>query len=147
VVQIQPGVSDGHFWWCLSPSGQYSTSSAYDALMQGRCFLNHGSVSGNRGCRLNVPSCGRLPTIGVGHLTSDRFERRNLPHTEACVLCDQERETLDHVLVSYVFSRQFWFFFLNRMGLVALAPDGKPPRLSAAGAKDLQLLEATTDLF
>lgn len=139
--------------------------------------------------------------------TSDRLERTNLPHPEACVLCDQERETLYRLLVSCLFSCQFWFFFLSQMGLALLAPQPeatsfldwwssssssmrssiqkgfnsliilgawtlwrhrnecvfgrKPPRLaaalclagdeilcwSAAGAKDLQLLEATAYRF
>lgn len=32
--------------------------------------------------------------------TADRLARRNLPHPQACPLCDQAEETIDHLLVS-----------------------------------------------
>ena len=37
-------------------------------------------------------------------------------------LCDQVGETIDHLLVSCVFSRQFWFYILQHFGLQAAAP-------------------------
>ncbi|GJN03220.1 hypothetical protein PR202_ga20639 [Eleusine coracana subsp. coracana] len=54
--------------------------------------------------------------------TADRLAKRNLPHPPLCVLCDQEEETIDHILISCVFARQFWFIFLQRVGLGFLAP-------------------------
>lgn len=54
--------------------------------------------------------------------TADRLQRRSLPHHEACVLCDQAPETLDHLLMPCVFLRQFWFFFVSLIGLAVLAP-------------------------
>jgi hypothetical protein len=54
--------------------------------------------------------------------TSDRLARRGLPHPEYCPLCDQENETLDHLLMSYVFTRQFWYMVLRQVGLHSLAP-------------------------
>jgi hypothetical protein len=42
--------------------------------------------------------------------TADRLARRNLPHLAACLLCDQQ-ETIDHMLTSCVFARQFCSFF------------------------------------
>jgi hypothetical protein len=54
--------------------------------------------------------------------TSDRLARRGLPHPEHCPLCDQEDETLDHLLVSCVFTRQFWYMILRQVGLHSLAP-------------------------
>jgi hypothetical protein len=41
--------------------------------------------------------------------TTDRLARRGLPHPECCPLCDQADESIDHLLVTCVFSRQFWF--------------------------------------
>jgi hypothetical protein len=35
--------------------------------------------------------------------------KRGLDHPEKCPLCDQESESLDHILVSCVFAREFWF--------------------------------------
>lgn len=37
--------------------------------------------------------------------TADRLAKRGLPH-EICQLCDQEEETIDHLLVSCVFTQQ-----------------------------------------
>jgi hypothetical protein len=54
--------------------------------------------------------------------TADRLARKGLRHLPTCPLCDQTDETIDHLLVSSVFSRQVWFAVLNDLGLQALAP-------------------------
>jgi hypothetical protein len=43
-------------------------------------------------------------------------------HPETCPLCDQEEENIDHILVSCVFARQFWFSFHQRVHHQELAP-------------------------
>jgi hypothetical protein len=53
--------------------------------------------------------------------TADRLARRNLLHPELCPLCDQEKETINHILSSYVFAREF-LFLLRRVGLAACSP-------------------------
>jgi hypothetical protein len=53
--------------------------------------------------------------------TADRLAKRNLPPPASRVLCDQE-ENINHILVGFVFVRQFWFFLLQRVGLSILAP-------------------------
>jgi hypothetical protein len=47
---------------------------------------------------------------------------RNLPHASSFLLCDQEKETIIHLLVGCVFSRQFWFYVVQRVGLGSLSP-------------------------
>jgi hypothetical protein len=54
--------------------------------------------------------------------TADRLEKRGMDHPEKCPLCDQEEENIDHLLLSCVFTRQFWFSFLQRVNLQELAP-------------------------
>lgn len=54
--------------------------------------------------------------------TVDRLAKRGLPHPEHCPLCDQKEEDIQHLLVGRVFARQFWFQFLQHVGLAALAP-------------------------
>jgi hypothetical protein len=51
-----------------------------------------------------------------------RLARRGLPHPKKCPLCDQEDETMDHLLVSCIFARQFWYLLLRQVGLHSLAP-------------------------
>ena len=70
-------------------------------------FLDHGKRFGNHGCCPNAVSL-----CGWSHnkcWTADRLARRGLPHPENCLLCDHEKETIDHLLVHCVFTREFWF--------------------------------------
>jgi len=64
-------------------------------------------------------SRGCLPITNVG---ADRLARRGLQHPPCCPLCDQEGETINHLLVASVFSWQFWFALLQRVGLQNLSP-------------------------
>ena len=54
--------------------------------------------------------------------TADRLEKRGLQHPERCVLCDQEEETIQHILTSCVFARQFWHTILQQLALATLTP-------------------------
>jgi hypothetical protein len=54
--------------------------------------------------------------------TVDKLEKRGLDHLERCPLCDQERETIDHLLVASAFYRECWFLLLRQFGLQVLAP-------------------------
>jgi hypothetical protein len=40
--------------------------------------------------------------------TANRLSRRGLPHPAACPFCDQSEETLDHLLMGCVLSREVW---------------------------------------
>jgi hypothetical protein len=53
---------------------------------------------------------------------ANRLAKRGLDHPSKCPLCDQEAQTLDHLLVSCVFSREFWFKLLRQLGLQFPAP-------------------------
>ena len=53
--------------------------------------------------------------------TVDRLDKRGLPHPAACPLCDQVEESIQHILVSCVFSRQVWSHILQRLGVIAIA--------------------------
>jgi len=80
-----------------------------------------GKESGRAGHLASAnSSCGRQHTKNVGQLNA--LQKKGLPHPALCPLCDQVEETLDHLLVSCVFSRQFWFNLLQGLGLQALAP-------------------------
>ena len=54
--------------------------------------------------------------------TADRLAKKGLSHPAACPLCDQDGETIDHLLVSCVFSRQVWFNVLRNLALQVLEP-------------------------
>ena len=54
--------------------------------------------------------------------TVDRLEKKGLNHPPRCPLCDQESETINHLLVSCSFSRLYWYITFRKFGLHILAP-------------------------
>ena len=76
--------------------------------------------------------------------TADRLARRGLPHPERCPLCDQAAETIDHLLILCVFTREFWFRFLSQVGLQSLSP--QPTDLSFFDWWD-RVSSATSDVI
>lgn len=54
--------------------------------------------------------------------TADRLARRGLDHPDQCSLCDQEDKTVQHLLVSCVFSRDIWYQVLSLVGLQRFTP-------------------------
>lgn len=45
-----------------------------------------------------------------------------MEHPERCPLCDQEKETINHLLAGCVFAHEFWYHFLKQVNLQILAP-------------------------
>jgi hypothetical protein len=118
---LSVGVPDKHIWK-FSPTGQYSSKSAYDMLFIGS--TSFGAFE--RVWESWAPSKCSFFIWLVMHnrcWTADRLARRGLPHPSVCPLCDQEEETIQHLLISCVFARQFWYFLLSRSGLPNLSPD------------------------
>jgi hypothetical protein len=46
-----------------------------------------------------------------------------LDHPDKCLLCDQQEETTQHILVACVFARDIWAQILNKVGLLPFAPE------------------------
>jgi hypothetical protein len=118
VVVLRPGVRDRHIWK-FSASGDYTASSAYEALF-------HGSVQFEPAERVRkswAPGKCKFFIWLVEHnrcWTADRLRKRGLDRPEHCPLCHQEAETINHLLVKCVFAKQFWFDFLSSVGLQEL---------------------------
>jgi hypothetical protein len=51
-----------------------------------------------------------------------RLAKREMDHLEKCPLCDQEEESIDHLLLSCVFARQFWFSLFQQLNLQEFTP-------------------------
>jgi hypothetical protein len=119
-IQLQPGVNDTHFWR-LATNRQYSAKVAYEGF-----FV--GSVQFEPFERIwktwAPPKCHFFLWLVEQRKcwTVDRLARRGLDHPEKCPLCDQESETIDHLLISCVFARQFWFTLLRQFNLQELSP-------------------------
>jgi len=118
--QLQPEIEDRHLWK-FSSSGQYSAKSAYEGFFLGSTLFGPWERIWKSWA---PPKCHFFMWL-VAHnkcWTTDRLARRGLPHPEFCPLCDQEEETVDHLLVHCVFAREFWFNLLRQVGLQSLTP-------------------------
>jgi len=119
-VVLHPDVEDVHKWR-FEASGQFTTCSAYEALFNGSiCFAAGKLIWGTWAPR----ECKFFLWL-VAHdrcWTADRLARRGLSHPEHCPLCEQEEETINHILSACVFARQFWHRFLIYIGLQNVTP-------------------------
>ena len=100
--QLQPEVEDKHIWR-LSSNGQYSAKLAYEGFFLGSTLFGPWE----RIWKSWAPPKCRFFVWLVAHnkcWTVDRLARHGLPHPEFCPLCDQEEETIDHLLVHCVFA-------------------------------------------
>lgn len=108
------------FW----SSDLYSVKSAYIELFQGAVLFGPGEriwrswASGK--CQFFYVAGGSQVTTNVGQLIDLKGE---VCHTQlAAPSCDQEPETMNHLLVGCVFAREFWFLLLQRVRLQRLSP-------------------------
>lgn len=62
--------------------------------------------------------------------TADRLARHGLTNDDVCALCDQEPETMQHLLAGCSFSRQVWHEVLGWVRAPANLPDGATPFLA-----------------
>ncbi|WVZ76088.1 hypothetical protein U9M48_024090, partial [Paspalum notatum var. saurae] len=119
-LQLQLEVEDRHIWK-LSPNGQYSAKSAYEGLFLGAIlFEPWKKIWKSRA----PPKCRFFMWLAAHKKcwTADRLTRRGLPCSACCPLCDQEEETIDHLLIGCAFAREFWFKLLRQVYLQAISP-------------------------
>ena len=119
-LELHPLIEDRHIF-SIAPDGKYSAKAAYKGLFLGSCAFGHYK----RVWKTWAPSKCRFFLWLVAHnrcWTADRLAKRGLNHPSSCPLCDQEPETINHLLVSCVFARLFWYNLLRKFGLDILAP-------------------------
>ncbi|WVZ50728.1 hypothetical protein U9M48_001955 [Paspalum notatum var. saurae] len=103
-VILQPEVPD-QFSWRLTQSGLYTCKSAYEAFFVGTIKFGLWKRIRNTWAPLR---CKIFIWLAIKNRCwmADRLAKRGLPHPSVCPLCDQEQETMQHLLVSCVFSRE-----------------------------------------
>jgi hypothetical protein len=52
----------------------------------------------------------------------ERLHRHGMQSDSICALCDQQSETIDHLLLACVVSRQIWFIYFGKYGWQHLLP-------------------------
>lgn len=93
--------------WAWEKGGHFSTCSAYAAKFWGREVSPTASFTCKSRALLR---CKFFSWLAVKNRcwTSDRLARRGLPHHDKCPFCEQDDETINHILLQCVFSRQVW---------------------------------------
>lgn len=119
-INLQPGREDMHIFRFAS-NGKYSAKAAYDGLFIGSTQSEHWERIWQT---WSSPKCKFFlwPADLRRCWTEDRLSKRGLSHPDRCPLCDQEPDTIDHLLVGCVFARTFWFRLLGQVNLQGLAP-------------------------
>ena len=118
-------MEDSHIWK-FSASGQYSAKPAYDTMFIGAILFQPWEMIWKRW----TPGKCKFFMWLVAHnrcWTADRLAKRGLAHLEKFPLCDQEGETINHLLLSCVFVRLTRFEILQGFGLQVLAPKLEDP--------------------
>jgi hypothetical protein len=114
--------TDRHVWLHTSYR-QFTSKSCYKAFFM-------GSITFEPWKRLwkswAPPKCKYFLWLAIRNKcwTSDRLERRGLDHPKSCPLCDQGQETVQHLLCTCIFARQFWHIILSPLGFGNLSPSG-----------------------
>lgn len=105
-TQLSEGVEDS-IVWAWEKDGRFSARSAYVARFMGLEVSPTASFTWKSRAPLQ---CRFFTWLAVQDRcwTSDRLARRGLPHQDACPLCDQHEESIQHLLISCVFARQVW---------------------------------------
>jgi hypothetical protein len=107
--------------WRWTSSGLYSSSSAYAAF-----FHNQTVLAGAKEVwRIKAPHEHKFflwLAIQDRCSASEHRRRHGLANSDDCALCGQLIETMNHLLVGCVFSREFWYRFLHRFDWQALTP-------------------------
>jgi hypothetical protein len=103
-IILQPSLPDQHIWK-LSNSGQYSAKSAYNSFSIGSIKFPPWKWIWKSWAPLCASSYGWQSRTGAG-LRRDYLNMGY--HTSVCPLCDQEQETIQHIMLNCIFSRETW---------------------------------------
>jgi hypothetical protein len=103
--QITPGVQDQHIWR-PSSSGMYSSKSACERFFVGALEFEPAKRIWKSWA---PPRCKYFLWLAALDRcwTADRLAHRGLEHPDKCVLCDQQDETIQHILLARVFLETF----------------------------------------
>jgi hypothetical protein len=121
---IMEGVAlsqEDHHIWRHEASGRFSCESCYKSFFRGSITFEPWRKVWKSWAPMNC-KVFLWSAIKNKCWIADRLERRGMNHSIACLFCDQEHETTQHILTSCVFARQFWHDLLAPLGLAALAP-------------------------
>jgi hypothetical protein len=111
--ELQLDIDDKHLF-SLASNGKYSAKSSYKGLFLGSSSFAYYKMVWKSWA---PPKCRFFIWLVTQKRcwTANRLAKRGLDHSEKCLLCDQEAETMDHL--TCVFAREFWYLLLRQFGL------------------------------
>uniref|UniRef100_A0A453RSY2 Reverse transcriptase zinc-binding domain-containing protein n=1 Tax=Aegilops tauschii subsp. strangulata TaxID=200361 RepID=A0A453RSY2_AEGTS len=108
--------------WKWNSRGAYSAKSAYIATFNGSTGCDAWKLTWKNW----APPCVRF-FHWLANLdrcwTTDRLARRGLQHLVRCPLCDQDLETMHHLILACPFAPQIWYEVLHWLRLSCAPPD------------------------
>ena len=109
------------FSWKWTADGQFTTASAYRAF-----FIGQHAIPGARQLtKSRAPGrCKFFLWLAIHDRcwTNERRKRHNLQDGDSCTFCDQQSESINHLLVGCVFAREVWYMVLRKGNLQRLTP-------------------------
>jgi hypothetical protein len=107
--------------WKWSSSGQYSYSSAYAVMFYGQSVV----LGAKELWKVRAPNEFKLffwLAIQNRCWTLECLAHHGLRNNGLCTLCKQSKETISHMVLGCVYSREIWFRGLRRCGWQHLTP-------------------------
>lgn len=120
-IVLTPGIDDS-ISWTLTPSGSYSTQSAYKAQFMGSIPCSFKNIVWKTWA---PPKCHFFAWLAVQNRlwTSDRLAIRGWPHQPTCQLCKCQTETARHILFECRYSKRVWQHAANWLSCPSLLLD------------------------
>lgn len=119
-VHVEGDRADKHVW-AWETSGEFTSKSAYKTFFTGSTKFGQYKCLWRSWALLRAKMFLWM-ALADYRWTSDRLAKRGLDHPERCRLCDQEQETIQHILIQCMVVREVWFLALQQVGLSTLAP-------------------------
>lgn len=91
--------------WTLTANRRYSAASAYDVHFVAR-ITKPGLAHVWRGKMEGKVKFYLWLLLQNRNWTADRLQARGLPHNDLCCLCDQEKETAEHITLTCCFAKE-----------------------------------------
>lgn len=101
--------------WRWTSDGKYSAKSAYKMLHTGALPFRGHALIWKTWAPLKVKIFLWLSFMRR-HWTNDRRARHSLKIRQECFLCDQEPETIDHILCRCSYTREVWYHICQALG-------------------------------
>jgi hypothetical protein len=120
VIQLSPGVAN-QLDWRWSVNEVYSSRSTYAAL-----FMGQAAVLGVKELwKTKAPNkcrCFMWLVLLDRCWTAERLQRHGIHSSSSYILCCQGVESVDHLTIQCVISREVWFKTLRRYGWHGMSP-------------------------